>query len=495
MASAPGTDAVGAPDGGVAVPVAHARPALSTICSLLVIAAGVPLAVLVAADRLAPVIPLMFVDLRAAPDQPGRMLLIGALAACLAGPLCGWLARLWPPWVVLVGALLAIAVGYWQAAGVSSVHDLYLVRGLQGAGAGALLAGTAALVGAASAWTRPFLAALWAATFVGAAAIRTRVVLTPPAAEWRGQLEPVRWLLGLTVVLTLLLALVSVADRRPRLFPRWVDLAALLPLAGGLATALLVWVHPTTDIGLLAVLLALVLLAVLAATLAAALAGARFAPAGSRAAVGSATAAVACVSAAAVAPTIAGIATIKQYALVSDATTRAVTTDAVGDLIAVAAAAGILAALAGALLPEHRRRQAILTGLPAAAAGALLLLPASTTLGWSLPGAALVTGGCGLALGAVLRSVGPLATVVAGGLAAVALTTADLTRGSLVNWWLVGVSSVADPRDVQAYYQAYEHAAVTGQRWWLVLLAALLLGAAAVAALAITRSRPAAHAR
>lgn len=479
-----------APEQAVAVPVAHARPALSTACSLLVIAAGVPFAVLLLVERLTAVLPQVVISLSPAPQQIGRAVLAAGLAACLAAPVAGWLARVWPPWVVLVAAVLAAAAGYWLATDVSTIHGLYLVRALQGAGAGGLLAGTAALVGAASAWTRPYLAAVWAAAFVGTAAIRTRLVqgtAGDAANRWQLRLEPVRWLLVATMLAILLLAVVSVADRRPRLFPRWVDLAALLPLLAGLAVGLLIWPDPPAP-GTLALLLTLVLAGVLAACLA----GARLAPPGSRASVGSATAAVAFASAAAVGASVTGISLIRQYTLLirQPVLTGPVVGAGIDDLLTVTAAVGVIGAVAGALLPEHRRRRAILAGLPVAAVGATLLLPASDSVGLSVPGAVLLAAGCGVALGAVLRSVGPLATVVAGALAAVSLTAADYTRGILVGWRSPTVSGRGD---IPAQFAILRDGAVAGQRWWLALLIVLLLGATAVVALALPDAGTADH--
>src|SRR5439155_20580522 len=44
-------------------PVAHARPGLSAVCSLLAILSAVPLALVVLADRLSPLLPRMVADL------------------------------------------------------------------------------------------------------------------------------------------------------------------------------------------------------------------------------------------------------------------------------------------------------------------------------------------------------------------------------------------------------------------------------------------------
>jgi hypothetical protein len=512
--------------GSADFPVTHARPGLSTLCSLLAIAAGVPLAMVMLSYRLNAVLVLLVVELQPDPAQVTRALLLAGICAGLAGPLCGWLARVLPPWVVLLGALLVIAIGYWRAQHVSTAHGLYLVRALQGAGAGGLLAGTAALVGAASALTRPYLAGVWAAALIGAGVLASGVAAPDPLGRpdaagehgWRDSLQPYPWLLVTASVLALLLAVVSVADRRPRLFPRWIDLAALLPLVAGGTMALVMWTLPQRSgrgVVLTVVVLTVVVLAGgVAATAAVALLlrprtdqpsadqpgadqpGADQVGGGStsasRGAVGSATAAVAYVTAGALTATVTGLIGLRAYP------PRALPPGSGGslsDLVTAAAAAGVLAGLVGALLPEVRRRAAILTGLLTAAAGAAALLPASYGAGASLPGAVLLAAGCGLALGAVLRSVGPLATAVAGALAAVAIPTTELARDALLGWRAGAGSRGVTPRDRDGLVAILHRPEVEAQRWWLALLIVLLVGAAAVVALAVRPPHPPAAAQ
>ncbi len=463
-------------------PVRHARPGLSTVCSLLAILSAVPLAVVVLADRLAPVLHSVVAELPLRPeaDRLGRVLLLAGAAACLAAPVAAWLARVLPPWVVLLTGLLTVTLGYWRGEQAASLGDIDLARILHGVGAGCLLAATAALVGAASARMRPLLAGAWAAALVGTVAVGPWLVLTGlgPYTDWQDRLRPYPWLLALAAACGLALAAASVADHRPRLHPRWIDLAALLPLVAGVPAALVALSMPRLP-GSAAVLSVAVLLGALVGIAAVAflLAGGAGlgGPAWSvdgRGAVGAATAAVAFVTAVAVGPTVAGLALVRQYAMGAVPVTTI--PRGTGWLLGTAAAAGVLAAVAGAVLPEVRRRAVIVAGLLVAALGALALLPASAGTWASVPGLVALTAGCGLALGSVLRSVGPLATAVAGALVAVALPAGAVTRAALQSW----------------------QSAVVGQRLWLALLAALLLGGAAVAAvaLAISRSRSTGHA-
>jgi hypothetical protein len=489
---------VGDPVSGPPEPVAHARPGLSTLCSLLVIVSAVPLALVVLVDRLSPVLPGMLADLRLPvnADQLGRMLVLAGAAACLAAPLAAWLARALPPWVVLLGGLFAVAMGHWRGQSADSVGDIDLARVLHGVGAGCLLVATAALVGAASARLRPALAAAWAAAVVGSVAVAPWLAYHGAGADpdWRERLRPYPWLLALAAALGLTLAAVSVADRRPRLFPRWIDLAALLPLAAGIPAALLVLQAPHAG-GRVAVLGMLVLAGSLLVIAAVTARQARGGPTGAaltaqgRGPVGSATAAVAWTTAAAGA-TFGGVVAIRQYGMLGAG--QVGLAGGTGTLLGSAAVAGAAAGVAGALLPESRRRAAIVAGLLAATVGVLALLPAGTGTAASAPGLLLLGAGGGLALGALLRSVGPLATVVAGALAAVALPLGSVTRTALTQWQVGAATgaagSVGNAWQLAEYYQRLERAAVAGQRWWLALLAALLLASAAVAAAAVAIS-------
>jgi hypothetical protein len=566
--------------------VKHARPGLSTVCSLLAILSAVPLALVALTDRLAPVQTGVVAELGLPADggdQLSRILLLAGAVACLVAPMAAWLARVMPPWVVLLAGLLAVTLGYWRGAHAASYGDLDLVRTLHGAGAGCLLAATAALVGAASARMRPLLAAAWAAAVVGTAALGPRLARAgvSPDADWHDRLQPYPWLLSAAAVLGLALAAVSVADHRPRLFPRWIDLAALLPLVAGVPTALVALTAPdlpgsTTAVLVVVLLGSLAGIAVVALLLSggtgradvpdpavpgaaasdpavpdpavpgaaasdpavpgaavpgAAVPGAAVpdpavpgapvpgapvpgaggdvvargsaGPAGhhwwdGRGAVGSATAAVAFVAAAAVGPTATGVFLIRQYALAAR-TPDAFPAGSSGVLV-VGAVVGALAGMVGALLPEVARRALIIIGLLAAAVGALALLPAAAGAGASVPGLVLLTGGCGLALGSVLRSVGPLATVVAGALVAVALPLGEQTHAALLSRQLShspGPAAFTSYQRISDFYAQVQHSAAVAQRQWLVLLAVLVLGGAAIAAvaLAISRSRSAGHAR
>jgi hypothetical protein len=429
-------------------PVTPARPGLSTVASLLAIAAAVPLAVVLLNEvRVDLVLTRIQFDLKTTPDPIVRAMLLVVAMACLAGPVAAWLSRLLPPWAVLLGALLAVAVSYWRAQHVVTTGGLSLVTALQGAAAGALLASTAALVGAASLRTRPWLAGTWAAALIAAGAVRNRLAVgslddqLEPGQPfgWRQDLQPYRWLLAVAALCALLLAFSMVADRRDRLFPRSIDAVALLPLLPGGVVAILVLARPLHGNGPLAALVVLLVGGV--AVLGAVAVHTRGSGEG-RAAVGSATAAVAYVTAGAATATVAVLYSLVRDPLSSLGTLR-------GSLhwltaaVIVAAVAAVAGAVAGALLPEPRRRTAILAGLVGAAAGAGTLLPASESPNAALPGLILMAGGCGLALAAVLRSVGPLATAVAGGLAAVAVTVTDTTAGSIERWRSVAVGGAA----------------------------------------------------
>jgi hypothetical protein len=561
-----------------AEPVAHARPALSTVCSLLAILSAAPLALVVMADRLSPLLPRLVADVGLPGDvnQLSRLLLVAGAAAALTAPPAAWLARVLPPWVVLLTGLLAVTFGYWRAEHAGSLGEITMVRVAHGIGAGCLLVATAALVGAATARTRPLLAGGWAAAVVGTAALGPRLARTGlgPQTNWHDRLQPYPWLLALAAVSGLALAAASVADRRPRLFPRWIDLAALLPLAAAVPSALVALTEPGLP-GSAAVLAIVILLGVLLGIAAVALALSRLggavlplgsppaapdpggppaapaAPAGpgasagaaaagagavpvgagpvdggpgdgvagaagsaaggpggtaagaasavggpGRGAVGAATAAVAFVTAAAVGPTLAGWVVVRAYARAAQG--PAVFPRGSGGLLIAAAVAGVLAAAVGAWLPEPRRRATILSGLLAAAAGALALLPATASIPPSVPGALLLGGGSGLALGAQLRWVGPLATVVAGALVTVALPLGEVARGALQGWRSQAtLQAAAGPDAITRYLADLKHSAVVAQRLWLLLVAVLLLAGAAVVALAlgITRSRSAAHSR
>jgi hypothetical protein len=492
-------------------PVTHARPGLSTVCSLLAILSSVPLALAVLPDRLGVVLPSVMVDLDGSVGggQVNRMLVVAGAAACLVAPVAAWLSRVLPPWTVLLAGLLAVTFGYWRGEHAASVADIYLVRTLHGAAAGCLLAATAALVGTASARVRPFLAAGWAAALVGTAVLMPRLARTGlgPDMEWQDRLRPYPWLLALAVVGGLALAAASVADRRPRLFPRWIDLAALLPLVAGVPAALIALTLATQPgraalasvVTLVGAVLAIAVVALLLAGRGgtpddpAGLLGGRAWSVDGRGAVGSATAVVALVGAVAVAPTVTGLLALRQYA--QGPMAPAVWPAGTGTLLGTAVVAGVLAAVAGALLPDRQRRPVIVLGLLAAAVGALALLPAGTGTAGALPGVVLLAGGCGLALGSVLRSVGPLATVVAGGLVAIALPLGEVTRGALFGWRNAHHAGGAD--GLAEAFEQFRRAAVSSQRLWLVLVAVLLVAGAAVAAvaLAISRSRSAGHAR
>jgi iron complex transport system permease protein len=296
-------------------------------------------------------------------------------------------------------------------------------------------------------------------------------------------------------VLGLVLAAVSVADRRSRLFPRWIDLAALLPLAAGIPAALLVLQAPRAG-GAVAVLGMLVLAGSLLVIAAVTVRLARGGPTGAvlsaqgRGPVGSATAAVAWTAATAGA-TFGGMVAIRRYDVAGGGHVVGLA-GGTGALLGSAAVAGTLAGVAGALLPEGRRRVAIIAGLLAGTVGVLALLPASTGTASSAPGLLLLGAGGGLALGALLRSVGPLATVVAGALAAVALPLGSVTQTALTQWQVGAVTgaagSVGSAGQLVDYYRRLEQAAVVGHRWWLALLAVLLLASAAVAAAALALS-------
>lgn len=483
-------------------PVAHARPGPSTICSLLAILSAAPLALVVLTDRLTVKLPGILSELGVPAGSPavGRMLLIGGAMACLAAPLAGWLARVLPPWTVLLAGLSMLVCGYRLSSTVHSVGDLYLVRTLHGSGAGCLLAATAALVGAAAARVRPLLAAAWAAAVIGT------VVADPwlarfspgPSSDWRHQLRPYQWLLAVAAVFGIALAAASLADRRPRLYPRWVDLAALLPLAAGGPTALIALSLPRLP-GRAAVLLVVVLLAGLAA-IAVVAAGltrgagpARRAPArrtpdrrawsaDGRGAVGSATAVVTLVAAATVGPTAAGVITIRTYSLL-DLPAASGGVAGAGGLLSAVAVVGLLAAVLGALLPEIRRRAVIVVGLLVCVVGALILLPAGTGILATVPGLVLLVAGNGLALGSVLRSVGPLATAVAGAVFGVTLPLAELTRSAVQSWRLRGLTGTQTQ-----VWQQVGHTTVVAQRLWVGLVLVVTLAGAVVAAAALAIS-------
>jgi hypothetical protein len=466
---------------------------LSTLCSLLAILSAVPLALVVLTDRVGLRLFEVLIDL-AVPVDPaavGRLLLVGGAAACLATPVAAWLARVLPPWVVLLAGLLVLAAGYLRSATVHSVGGLYLVRTLHGIGAGCLLAATAALVGASSARLRPLLAAAWAAAVVGTVAAGPRLARSAPGptSDWRHQLRPYPWLLLVAAVFGVALAAASIADRRPRLYPRWIDLAALLPLTAGVPAALIALTLPRLS-GQAALLSTLVLLGGLAAIAAVAIRLARGAgiagqlwSGDGRGAVGAATAAVTFVAAAVVGPTSAGVLATRLY---SRPDQPLATSGGLGGPLVVAAMCGVLAGVVGALLPNARRRAVIVVGLLAAALGAVTLLPAGTGTAATLPGLVLLAAGNGLALGAVLRAVGPLATAVAGAVLGVTLPLAGLTREAVQSWKLRGVLSAAGGREqVEEYLR---HAAVVGQRLWVGLALVVVLTGAAVSAVALAVS-------
>src|SRR5215213_7562547 len=117
----------GAPAPWPPEPVAHARPGLSTVCSLLAILTAVPLALVVLPDRLSPVLTQMVTDIGLPTDvnQLGRILLLAGAVACLAAPVAAWLSRVLPPWVVLLTGLLAVTLGHWRGEHAASVADLH----------------------------------------------------------------------------------------------------------------------------------------------------------------------------------------------------------------------------------------------------------------------------------------------------------------------------------------------------------------------------------
>lgn len=452
-------------------PVAPARPGWSTLLSVLAIVTVVPLALIAQADRMTPMLPALVRDLGlgAAQAQSVAAAVVSAGAVlCVTVPVAAWLCRLLPPWVVLLIGLIVTSVAYLSSKEVTSVAGLALTRDLHGVGAGLLLAASAALVGAATAQLRPLLAAAWAAALVGTLALLPR--LSRSAADagtvlWRNQLRPYPWLLALAAAFVIALAAASLADRRPRLYPRRIDLAALLPILPGVAGAALLLRPPRADgtaaaLALTLLGLSLVAIAVVAGLLMRPSGGDRPWAADGRGAVGAATAVVAFVAGTAVAATVRAVVHLRLNADPESGSIR-LPLETTGMLLA-AGVIGAVLAVVGAALPELHRRASIVVGLLAAAGGALALLPASTATWANVPGVVLVAGGVGLALGAVLRSVGPLATVVAAAVVGVALPISGLASARLLAW------QSATPQ--------------VAVRLWLLAAAAALLAATAVAA-------------
>ncbi|MBI3688975.1 MAG: hypothetical protein HY241_16845 [Actinobacteria bacterium] len=480
MSGFPNPPAGASPANGSDYPVEHARPGLSTAFSVLAILTVVPLALIAQADRMSPLLPAVIRDLGLLPADAGavtRAVGSAGVLLCLAAPVAAWLSRLLPPWVVLLGGLLVTAAAYLASKRVGSLAMLAVTRDLHGLGAGLLLASSAALVGTASARLRPLLAAAWAAALVGTLALLPR--LSRSAADagtalWRSQLRPYPWLLAVAAGFVIALAAASLADRRPRLYPRRIDLAALLPLVPGLAGAALLRWPPDADgwtavLALIVLALSLVGLAVVAALLVRPSGDDRPWAADGRGAVGSATASVAFVAGVVVAATVRGVLYLGLPAD-PEAGSRPLPASTTGMLVGVAVA-GVLAAILGALMPDIRRRAVIVVGLLVAAAGALSLVPATAAIWANTPGLAVLAGGVGLALGSVLRAVGPLATVVAGGVVGVGLPVSGLASAAMLGW------QASSPE--------------VALRLWLVTVVIVLLAAATIAAgtLAISTRR------
>ncbi|HSV64976.1 MAG TPA: hypothetical protein VLJ59_03580 [Mycobacteriales bacterium] len=466
--------------------MAPARPGLSVVCSVLAIVSAVPLALAGLTQQLSGLLPLLPSILPAGADlRPSiRLLVVATAVLALAAPVAGWLSRLLPPWVVLLAGLVTVSAAYGLSG--RSSGSLEPILALQGIGAGCLLAATAALVGAASAHVRPVLAAGWAAAVVGTLILLPRhsvLVPGPSGTSRRAQLGQSAWLLGVAALFGLALAAASLADRRSRLHPRRIDLTALLPLAVGIPVAALAWWPPAAPgravaLAVAVLLLALGVLAVVAIRLSTGT-GSAAAPwsADGRGAVGTATAAVAFVAGVVLLPTAYGLLTVRQ--LRGDGVTP------ITVLLVLAALVGVVAGVLGALLPEGRRREVIVFGLLAAAVGTLGLLPVAAAPAAALPGLVLLTGGVGVALGAVLRAVGPLATVVAGGVLGVTVPLGNLLHGEIFTWQRASSGWFAYTTDPLEAARHFAVPGVSAQRWWLLLATFVLVAGAAVATLAL----------
>jgi hypothetical protein len=480
------------------------RPLLAVAVAALVVAAGVPLAVLALGNRvgLLTVVGVARV-LGSTPPVVSHVSLVAAAAGCVAGPVAAGLSRVVPAWVVPLVGSFVLALGYLKAPWIRSVGDVETVLTLQSVGAAALLVGTAVLVGAAPDRTRTYLAAIWAVALLGTLASRQRLALAAQAHAVGQPLTqlfaPYRWLLVVVLFAVVLLAALGVMYRSAPPSPARADLLTLLPLPFAAALAVVVGspVPPAGTVGAGQVgAYAGVLAAGLVAGAPLAVALARRGRSGAAGLVG----AYLCVPAVPV--LLAALALLRLYAPETPLVPPPGYLDA---LVIPTVVVAVLATAVGVLLPVAAGRTAFPAGLGGAAAGALALTPASGGTAASLPGMVLLAAGCGLALGTVARRIGPLAGAVLAGLVVVGLAAGGMFGSALASWrsvvlaatlpggsaGVVGESAAADaPASAGSAARAAQahvaHVATSQALRWLALAYALLLGGAAVLG-AVTR--------
>ena len=181
---------------------------------LLVLVTAVPAAVLVLPNTASYVVPLASRDLGLSGDAAAGFVRAAGLALpalLLTTPLAAVLARRLPAWGVLFAGLALMLGAQAAAAYATSVPLVGLLRGVQGAGAGAVLPATLLL-----AWERRerrLTAGVWGAGLVAALVLATPAALIatpspadPYAAAWRTILHPYWWLGAAALVGTGLLA-------------------------------------------------------------------------------------------------------------------------------------------------------------------------------------------------------------------------------------------------------------------------------------------------
>lgn len=389
----------------------------------------------------------------------------GILLASVAA--AGAIGRRFPSWLVLlVGlAVLALAARWTQSA--DSLTQIVWIRGLQGAGAGAVLAAAPALISQSTGQRRLTPRGVYPLVLVVAVAVGPWAALRLPFSDsqkWQPVIAPYPWLLAAALLGAAAAAVASLAGRsRPPAIDA-VDERAnrfgwplLVPAGIGAVTFLVKpqWESQSGLIILFTLLLATtVLIAALAGVLVFWTGGW---PAGGTAPV---------VAVAALVLPVTATNAINS-AIVRD-TTWPLSTTLVLPALGGAALAGGLAVLYGMFVVPHRQRRTTRDALLVATIGAavpLLNNSAATAIG-----TILVSAGCGLALGVTLRRSGLAATAWSGALFAIGSTLAVVTmntiRGVLLNRALE-----QDPSDtVQAVRDSY----VFSQRIWIAVTVVLL---------------------
>jgi hypothetical protein len=382
-------------------------PWVHRVGAVLVALAAVPYALVVATTPLEPAAPSILRELGLPPATTLARALTAATCGLLAAAALGAaviVRRLAPPWVVLTAGMAALAAGALWVRSVDSVAQLAALRGVQGAGAGAVVVASVALVGTVGGRARTVLsAALLVAVLAGSAALPWATYRLPFAvgSGWRDVVAPYPVAFMLALAGTAAVAVAALAARTAAGDAGAGDEQAgrlgwplVLPAGVGAGAYLL---RPAAA-GQMLTLHALLLLTTVVVVLLAGVAVVR--AVGWRAAV---TPALVVVVAAVLTVTSANAFSVALFADARWPLPTAHVLPALGG----AALAGSAACVAAAVSPRRLRRFLTTAGLLAAAVG--VLLPLSTGVAVTSAGTVLVWAGAGLALGAAVEWTGAAA--------------------------------------------------------------------------------------